>query len=82
MPAGNGEQMPQPSLNYERVKVLEQDHAEWFAHIYYAYRTDPRRDGLNLPFDLVLVGRPVWIRAKYVAVSPGSRTAQRELDQS
>ena len=51
--------------NYEKDLILKQDNAEWLGFIYYV---EGPSDKLHVPFDIVLIGRPFWLRAKHLAV--------------
>ncbi|WP_328442736.1 hypothetical protein [Amycolatopsis sp. NBC_00438] len=75
-------EMPLPSSNYARVALMEQKYTEWLAHIYESYRIEPGGILSEIPFDLILVGRPVWVRARYLAVNPGEGVEGRKLDES
>jgi hypothetical protein len=52
--------------NYEKDFLLKQENAEWFSFIYYAEGPNEKR---TAPFDIVLIGRPFWVRSKHLAVS-------------
>ncbi len=50
---------------YEKDLVLKQENAEWFSFIYYTEGPGEKR---TVPFDIVLIGRPFWLRSKHLAV--------------
>jgi hypothetical protein len=61
--------------NIEQIAVMKQECAEWLALIYHVERRKNPRDE---DFHLVLIGRPIWVRARYLAVTPTPRPDEVE----
>jgi hypothetical protein len=55
--------------NYEKSLVLDLEQAEWLAFVYYI---EKEGEHTVVPFDLILIARPIWIRSRM-----GARTTDR-----
>lgn len=66
--------------NYAKDLVGRQDETEWLAFIYYVEIADIRY--LHVPFDIVLIGRPFWLRAKHLSVKTSDEYSDNEISGS
>jgi hypothetical protein len=66
--------------NYAKDLVGRQDGAEWLAFIYHVETGGNRY--LQVPFDIVLIGRPFWLRAKHFSVKTSDEYSDNEISES
>lgn len=65
--------------NYAKQLIMKEDSAEWLGFIYYAEKRD---EGLAAPFDIVLVGRPIWLRSEHFWVKTADEHSASDISGS